>query len=134
MATSWTGWVNPEMVVAALGRGPMTGDDDAWLTRVCGAVNVAIARWRPDLTPPVNSSGGPFNTQYSPAFALSGMSSGDDPMVRHGAVKLALQMYARRGVSDQGEFGEFGGLSVGILDPEVQAFIGIGRHHAGLVA
>jgi hypothetical protein len=129
----WSGWVNEEMVRQHLGHGPFTPDDQAWLTRCVDAANFAIHFWRPDLKVPSFTTGGPFSPAFSKAFpqGTAGVVA-DDPMTRHGAIKLAASMYNRRNSSgaDIDAYSQFGGSPpVGLLDAEVQAFLGLGRHH-----
>ena len=136
--TKSCGWVSEDMVREHLGRGPFTPDDNAWLTRCVDAANFAIHYWRPDLPIPCTTKGGPFSPAFTKAFAqgVTGLAD-DNPMVRHGAIKLAGSMYNRRNSAgaDIEAYADFGGAPPpGLLDAEVQAFLGLGRHHKPLVA
>jgi len=134
----WSGWVSEDMVREYLGRGPFTTDDDMWLTRCVDAANFAIHYWRPDLPIPHTTTGGPFSPAFSAAFPTGSTGvAADDPMTRHGAIKLAASMYNRRNSAgaDIEAYAEFGGAPPpGLIDAEVQAFLEIGRHHKPVVA
>lgn len=133
------GWVTEADVQAYLGHGPFTADDHKWLSMCVDAANFAVHFWRPDLPIPKTYTGGPFSPAFSRAFARSAGSTtvGDDPMTRHGAVKLAASMFNRRNSAgaDIEAYAAFGGAPPsGLIDMEVQAFLLLGRHHDPLIA
>lgn len=106
-------WTSTDLVVAEMGGGAFTTTDLAWLERVVVATDALVKQWRPEL--------------------LVGTS---EP-VELGATKLAASMYRKRGATG-GEFAEFADMSTsmlpGIIDAEIQALLGIGRHHKPVVA
>lgn len=107
-------WTNPDDVITELGSGPFTPGDRDWIESTVLAVNEQVTAWRPDV--PLGSS---------EAICL-------------GATKLAAAMYRRRGATGA-EFAEFsdwgsGNIMPGVIDAEIQALIGIGRHHNPIVA
>ena len=136
--TTSCGWVFEPQVREYLGRGPFTPDDEAWLSRCVDAANWAIHYWRPDLPIPCTTKGGPFSAAFTAAFLSAATTLTDDnPMVRHGAIKLAASMYNRRNSAgaDIEAYSEFGGAPPpGLLDAEVQAFLEIGRHHKPVIS
>lgn len=107
-------WTTTDEVVAELGSGPFSPADRDTIDRAVIATNELVTRWRPDLTP--------------------GLS---EPVCL-GATRLAAALYRRRGATGQ-EWAEFsdlgsGTLAPGIIDADIQALLGIGRHHKPVIA
>lgn len=108
-----TGWVFPDDVYAELGGGPFSEMEQRQAQLAIVAADRLVCRWRPDLTP------------------------GSDPAVVLGAAKLAASMFRKRGASGA-DFAEFADMATpampGVIDAEIQALLGIGRHHDPVVA
>ena len=106
-------WTHSDEVIHELGDGTYTPTDLGWIERCVIVADAYVKQVRPDV--PV------------------GMS---DPIAL-GTTKLAASMYRRRGASGA-DFAEFADMSTpvlpGIIDAEIQALLGIGRHHAPVVA
>lgn len=108
-------WTTAELVTTELGGGPYTTADTAGIADAALVAHTLVCRWRPDLDP----------------------VSCSDADVRMGATKLAASFWRRRGATG-GEFAEFADMSTpiypGVIDAEIQALLGIGRHHAPVIA
>lgn len=107
-------WTSTDLVQAELGGGPYTPTDLDGIGRAALVAHTLVCRWRPELD----------------------LSCSDADVVL-GATKLAASMWRRRGATG-GEFAEFSDMSTpvlpGIIDAEIQALLGIGRHHAPVIA
>jgi hypothetical protein len=135
--THW--WVIREEVEQAMGSLPLTADDRDWLDLCVRAGNAMIRRFRCDLPVPNRAGGpaGPFAQPLSPAFQVGlGQPNSVDPMVTFGAVQLVTEMYRRRGLTsgeNLPQYSEFG-PPPSSLSYEAQLFLGLGRHHAPVIA
>lgn len=109
-------WTSVDEVMLELGpvQAPYSPDETRRVERAVLVAHTQVCRWRPDLD-----------------------VSCTDADVRAGATKLAALMCTRRGASG-GQFAEFDDMTAptmpGVIDAEIQALIGIGRHHGPVVA
>lgn len=107
-------WTSRDEVTAELGGGPYTAADLAGIEKAALVAHTLVCRWRPEL----------------------GVSCSDAD-IRLGATKLGASLWRRRGASGEG-FAEFADMSTvavpGVIDAEIQALLGIGRHHGPVVA
>lgn len=132
-------WVLREDVEEAMGSQPLTQDDSDWLDMCVAAANRMIRLFRCDLPEPTRATAttGPFSRAFNAAFKGGWTSLDDvDPMVLYGATQLVIEMYRRRGLTsgeNMPQFSEFGPPPTS-LSYEAQLFLGLGRHHAPVVA
>ena len=107
-------WTSGDSVAVELGGGPFTPTDRDAIDAAAVVAHTLVCRWRPEL----------------------GVSC-TDADVRMGATKLAASLWRRRGATGQ-DFAEFSEMATpvypGVIDAEIQALLGIGRHHGPVVA
>jgi hypothetical protein len=125
-------WVTRRDVYEAMGSLPLTDDDDAWLQTCVRAANAMIRRFRPDLPLPERGlvEPGPDGKPRPENPKCL------DPAIHYGAVQLCIEMYRRKGAmggESPAGFSEFG-PPPSSLSYEAQLFLGIGYHHAPVVA
>jgi hypothetical protein len=125
-------WCTDSEVIAAMGSLPLTKDDAEWLSACVRAANRLIREFRPEL--PLPTRVGEFDGEFSGEFETE--IGWVDPMIRYGATQLAMECYRRKGLTS-GEslagMSEFG-PPPSSLSFEAQLFLGLGRHHAPVIA
>jgi hypothetical protein len=131
-------WTSVDDVSAHLGFGSFTAVDERALALAVAAANRCVQVWRPDLPPSqVTFRGGAYSADYAEAYATSESLLDVDPMIRQGATRLAASFYNRRG-SMGGDYAGFDGAAMpampGVIDADIQALLGVGRHHGPVVA
>lgn len=106
-------WTDVDEVLAELGGGPYPQSDLDHIAVCAKVAHRQVARWRPDVDP-----------------------SCGDVDIRLGAAKLAASHYRRRGGTGQefAEFQDMAGYVNAVSYAEIQTLLGIGQHHAPVVA